>query len=178
MDDGKIEITVELEALRQIAGALAGLDDAAIRRVLRWTADRFTAGEVLGGRAGVKDSEDAVDAGRDGDAQAFADVAGLFAATNPARDPDKALVVGYWVQYIEGAAEFDSFTVNKQLKQLGHGVSNITAALDSLKARKPQLVIQTKKSGTSKQARKKYKLTNSGKLAVENMLRGEPGVGS
>jgi hypothetical protein len=46
-------------------------------------------------------------------------------------------------------------------------------ALNSLIAKKPQLVIQTRKSGSSQQARKKYKLTNEGLNKVERMLRGE-----
>jgi DNA-binding PadR family transcriptional regulator len=66
--------------------------------------------------------------------------------------------------------ELEGFTLNKELKNLGHGVSNITSALDTLMSRKPALVIQTKKSGTSKQARKKYKLTLEGLRAVERMV--------
>lgn len=178
MDDGKISIEVELEALRQIAGALAGLDDAAIGRVLRWTAERFTVGNALIGQGNVHETADVGGETPDGDHQKFADVAELLAAANPATAPDKALVVGYWVQYIEGQAEFDSFTLNRQLKDLGYGVSNITNTLGSLMTRKPQLVIQTKKSGTSQQSRKKYKLTNAGKLAVENMLGGASVAGS
>jgi DNA-binding PadR family transcriptional regulator len=51
-------------------------------------------------------------------------------------------------------------------------VSNITTALSSLIERKPQLVIQTRKSGNSKQARKRYRLTDAGIRAVERMISG------
>jgi DNA-binding PadR family transcriptional regulator len=52
-------------------------------------------------------------------------------------------------------------------------VSNITRARDGLKARQPQLVIQVQKSGKSKQARKRYKVTSAGKTEVRRMLSGK-----
>ena len=61
--------------------------------------------------------------------------------------------------------------MNKKLKDLGYRVSNITTAFNGLINRRPQLVIQTKKSGTSKQARKLYRLTTEGQRAVERMLQ-------
>lgn len=86
--------------------------------------------------------------------------------------PLKPLVVGYWFQVLQGEQDLDGFQINKELKHLGHGVSNITTALSSLIDRKPQLVIQTRKSGNSKQARKRYRLTDAGIKAVERMLAG------
>ena len=32
----------------------------------------------------------------------YTDIADLYAASNPANDPEKALIVGYWFQVIEG----------------------------------------------------------------------------
>jgi DNA-binding PadR family transcriptional regulator len=43
-------------------------------------------------------------------------------------------------------------------------------------ARKPALVIQTRKGGSSKQARKRYRLTGEGIRAVEKMIA-ESGTG-
>ena len=88
-------------------------------------------------------------------------------------DSERALVAAYWFQYLGGVSDFDSATLNKELKHLGHQSSNITTALTSLMSKKPQLVIQTRKSGASKQARKKYKLTNEGIKQVQRMLRSE-----
>jgi len=48
--------------------------------------------------------------------------------------------------------------------------------LTQLIVRKPALVIQTHKSGSTKQARKRYRLTNEGLRAVERMLAGEVGA--
>ena len=77
---------------------------------------------------------------------------------------------------MQGEADFDAQSVNTKLKHLGHGVGNITQALDVLKDRRPQLIVQLRKSGTTKQARKKYKVTTAGKSAVEAMLAN--GLGS
>jgi hypothetical protein len=49
-------------------------------------------------------------------------------------------------------------------------VKHITSAFDTLKARKPAAVMQLKKSGSTRQARKTYKLTVAGKNAVELMI--------
>ncbi len=161
----------EIEAIEIVANALAALDDAAIRRVLRWAADRFGAREVV--EEPAEPGEEAAPGGGFEPGQ-FEDVADLYAAANPGSDAEKALVVGYWLQFVNEVPEFDSQTANRELKHLGHGVSNITAALTNLKVRKPQLVIQTRKSGTTQQARKKYKVTNAGRHAVEAMIQRSP----
>jgi len=96
----------------------------------------------------------------------------LYGTISPSSEADRALVVGYWLQVLQGEQDLDSFQINKELKNLGHGVGNITNALTSLIQRKPQLVIQTRKSGSSQQARKRYRLTDAGLKAVERMLNG------
>jgi hypothetical protein len=56
------------------------------------------------------------------------------------------------------------------LKNLGHGVKDITKVFSSLIATSPQQVIQTRKSGTSRQARKRYKVTKAGIARVQELL--------
>ncbi len=168
MGEEEIDPVKEIEAIQTVAKALADLDDAAVKRVLRWAADRFGASDVVEEPA---EGGNDLGSGSSVEPSSFEDVADLFSAADPGSDAERALVVGYWLQYVNGVPEFDSQTANRELKHLGHGVSNITAALTNLKGRKPQLVIQTRKSGTTKQARKKYKLTNAGKHAVEEMIR-------
>ena len=55
------------------------------------------------------------------------------------------------------------------LKNLGHGIPNVTKALDSLKGQSPALALQLKKAGTSQQARKTYKITVAGIKQIEAM---------
>jgi len=104
--------------------------------------------------------------------RSFSSFAELYDAAQPKSQSDKALVAGYWLQQSLGGDNFDSFSINKELKNLGEGVPNITSALDTLKGQKPALVLQLKKSGKSRQARKTYKVTVAGLKNVENMLGG------
>lgn len=157
----------ELKAMTAIAGALNDLDDKAAARVLRWARERYvTTPEpepvARAGRAAAR-------IGADEDE----DVASLYTAASPRTDPERALVVGYWFQAHQGMKDFDAQRVNAELKNMGHGVGNITEAFTRLIERKPQYVIQTRKSGTSRQARKLYRVTNEGIKRVQAMLGGQ-----
>lgn len=178
MNDNATNPIQELEAMKTVAEALAPLDAEATGRVVRWAAERF--GKVslprLGGHQDIRPLPTGAETGAVGGAVAssmFEHLADLYGAVSPSTDAARALVAGYWFQYIEGKAEFGAQTINAALKDLGHRVSNITNAFAALKAQKPQLVVQLKKSGTSKQARKTYKLTAAGKNAVEAMISSE-----
>ena len=83
------------------------------------------------------------------------------------------MVAAYHFLKHDGLEEVDSFRLNAALTHLGHRVGNITRALTSLIEEKPALVVQTRKEGKTKQARKKYKLTFEGVRKVERMLTGE-----
>ncbi len=101
----------------------------------------------------------------------YENLAELFDVTNPDTNKDRVLVAAYWLQTRNGSDSFRGYEVNKGLKDLGHGVSNVTDAINKLKAQSPSLVIQLKKSGKSKQARKTYKVTNAGEDAVRQMIQ-------
>jgi hypothetical protein len=68
--------------------------------------------------------------------------------------------------------------VNKHLKHLGHPVSNITRAIDTMIDQTPRLILQTSKSGRAKQARKRYKVTRQGVKHVLAMLNQQNDRGS
>ena len=102
-------------------------------------------------------------------ADPLGDLAALYEACQPRTDSEKTLVVSFWLQEVDGAAGIDAQSVNTQLKQLGHGVGNITRAFDKLTQGRPQLMIQTKKAGTTKQARKTLRVTTEGRKMIEQM---------
>ena len=167
----------EVKAMGKLAEAVAGLDPAAVARVLRWAADAFgvsiNAATHKGGtaaRAAGSAAESTGSGNGNSEVPQFADIADLFHAAAPQAEQDKALVGAYWFQFCEGRGEFGAQEVNSALNNLGERIKNITSAFDNLKARKPSYVVQLKKSGTSKQARKTYKLTVAGKQAVELMM--------
>jgi hypothetical protein len=157
----------ELDAMRAVAAALEPLrsDEKGVARVLRWAREKYL-GEAAGDSAGAKRKATA------GTPDEFEDVASLYVAASPKTDAERALVVGYWFQVHQGMKDFDSQRVNAELKNMGHGVGNITDAFTTLIDRKPQYVIQTRKSGTSRQARKLYRVTNEGINRVRDLLGG------
>jgi hypothetical protein len=158
----------EVQAMGEIAKALEPLEPEAKKRVLKWAAERFQAGLAIG----VQDSPRGRDAGGHGPLpeRTFADLAELFDSANPQTGLDKVLVTAYWYQTVKSQEVWDSQTINNDLKHLGHQSSNITRDLDALIKRTPRLVIQVRKEGTAKQARKLFKLTREGLKAVEAML--------
>jgi|SRR3990172_6823829 len=176
MDDKQFSASEELEAMKTIAEALRKLDDGAVRRVLRWANDAFSTKatsvtDVLRPELPAQTVNGAPTATASELRLQFETLAEFYSAADPQQDSEKALVVGYWVQVCESEGDFDGMNVNKKLKDLGHGVGNITVAFNALIKRRPQLVIQTKKSGTTKQARKLYRLTVEGQKTVERMLQ-------
>lgn len=163
---GEADLSSELKAMAKIEAALKELDDDERGRVMQWAAARFK----VAGKARVDDAR-GDDSGADGNSLGkYDDLASFYDAASPADDGGKALVGAYWMQFKEGVSDVDAMTVNTRLKHLGHGVGNITRAFEALKAERPSLIVQTRKEGSTKQARKKFKVTNEGKKRVEGML--------
>ena len=153
--------------------ALEPLEADACGRVLRWAFERFGSALPASSARGTASGSARAGAQTVSTGDAPQDAGDFYTQADPQTEPERALVVAHWVQEIHGDTEFEAQTVNTQLKHLGHRVSNITRALDDLKARKPQLVIEIQKSGKSRQARKRYKVTSAGKAEVQRMLAGE-----
>ena len=158
--------------MKKIADALESLDEAARQRALHWANSRFRAtrmGNADGGSTSAQQfgttnepSENTV---------RFETFAELFEAANPNIEKEKALIASYWEQVCQSSPSFASQSLNAGLKDLGHGIGNITEALTALKNDRPALILQLKKSGTSRQARKTYKLTQEGMRRVQTMIR-------
>lgn len=172
----------EIDAMSAVATALADLEEDAQGRVLRWAAERYGVIMPTGGRqrstgsdAGVEDggyegSEDVTQQEMTEDDPEFKDFADLFAAADPKSTEDKALVAAYWRQIHEGEQSWQSSALQRDLRNLGQTIPNITTALTSNMRKRPQRVIQLKKSGSAKQARKTYKVTREGIVYVQGML--------
>ena len=96
---------------------------------------------------------------RDASERSFEHFVDLFDAVDPKSDVDKALTGAYWLQVVSKQDSWQSLRVNNLLKDMGHGVANVTSALRTAQERKPALVRQVNKSGRSQQSWKTYKLT-------------------
>jgi hypothetical protein len=157
----------ELKAMYEISNSLSNLEQDAIRRVLKWIADRFQVEDIEVGEG--KEGKSKREEGKED----FADFATVYDSASPESSLERALVAGYWFQIIQDQGDFDSQTINSELRHMGHPVSNITRTFDRLMHKKPRLAMQVWKSGKSKQARKRYKLTTEGIRHVQRMLAGK-----
>lgn len=163
---GKIEISREIEALGAIAAAMEALSPEARTRVMKWMADAFRA------EGSLKTSFP-----RDGqvlpaESPQFETLTTLLDAAQPTSTRDRVLVIAYWFQHIQRQPDITGAQINAELKNLGHGVQNITDTINKLMGRQPQPIRQTRKEGTTKQARKRYALTEAGRKRVFELMSG------
>lgn len=176
------EAAKEFSAIKAVHDALEPLDEEARSRVLIYITSLLGIDAKVAGNYGFaavvndphvddKAAEAAADEAAKG-APTFSSFAELYAATSPKNNGEKALVVGYWLQVCQSAENFTAAAANKELTHLGHKVANITDAIDQMKNQKPMLILQLKKSGNSRQARKLYKVSHEGVKRVEGMIGG------
>lgn len=161
----------EIEAMRLSAEAIEKLDDEARLRVVSWLKARFTGSRpanLVEASSKIEDQPGGV-ANLD-TIKNYGSVAELYHAADPKTEAEKGLVAGAWFQVVEGMDGLDSQTINTALKDLGYGVGNITRAFDVLISQRPALMIQLRKAGTTKQARKQFKVTDAGLKKVLQML--------
>jgi hypothetical protein len=152
----------EITAMGEISRALDQVPQEARSRVLNWIMQKY------GSRQDV--SQNTVAQQTDMSPSVFLDFASIFNAANPNGQTEAALIAGYWLQVCNNQNEWDSLSANSELKNLGQPMANITETLGRLMKSNPRLIMQTAKTGTSKQARKKYKLTIQGIKKVQAML--------
>lgn len=164
-------LSPELQAMVRVESALNALEVTERARVIQWAQAKFRS---AGGGTNRVPADMPVEIERlgGGDDLGLDDLPAFYDAADPGNDAEKALVCAYWIQFRKGASDLDSQAVNTELKHLGHGIGNITRAFEALKSQRPALIVQTRKGGSTQQARKKFKVTTEGKKAVERMLRG------
>jgi hypothetical protein len=168
----------EISAMTVIATAMTDLDEDAQGRVLRWAAERYGVSfhSARGRRAspGTSHEEDLAENISDEEITAetpkFEYLAELFSRAQPKTDPDKALVAAYWLQVVQGNDKWQAAQLQKELKNLGHGLANVTDSLTKNMRKKPQRIIQIQKAGSAKQAWKTYRVTHEGLVYVQGML--------
>jgi hypothetical protein len=162
----------EINAMRTVHDTLRELPVDARRRVLTW------AGSILLSQAGVapvqiptlsRTPQPTSETLTETKLEAT-DLPSFFSKARPEVQTEKALVVAFWLQEYQQIDDLDSQRINTELKHLGHGVSNITRTLEHLMDTKPAMVIQTRKSGSSQQARKSFRVTTEGANRVRSMI--------
>ena len=160
----------ELKAMNDVYDALKDLENDAKKRVIDWIIGKFSLGQQKRKLAGASEETSEESGARRVEFASFKSVADLFANATPKTDADKVLIVATYLQETKNVDELAGREINKELHHLGHGVGNITATITSLMNKKPQLMIQIRKEGKTKQAQKKYKVTNEGFVAAKKMI--------
>ena len=167
----------EIDAMKSIAEALEPLENEGRSRVLDWASSHFEVSRItqqpIMPQAITQEVIEAETLDNNAEQnKEFSDIADYYHAASPSSDLEKTLVSATWFQEYESIEGIDSQRVNTALKQLGYGVGNITRAFDSLIKTKPALIIQLRKAGSTKQARKTYRVTDAGKKRVLSMIEG------
>lgn len=160
----------ELKAMNDIYFTLKDLDDVVKQRVLQWVIGKFSLDVKSKKIAGVGQENGEIIQKGNKDFSSINSVADIFANANVRSEAEKVLLVASYLQQKKDRSELTGREINKELNHLGHGVLNITNTISSLIKRKPQLMIQTRKEGKTKQAQKKYKVTEEGLVAAKKLI--------
>lgn len=168
----------ELEALNKINEAIKDLQVDERVRVVAWLINKYSihSGHPVNIPVTPKnlsdggDFEEEINEGNDPEIVSFGSAAELLAKCNTKTSAEKVLVVAAYLQAKNPKQDLTGYEINHTLKNIGHKVSSVNIFAGLLMAKKPQLMIQTKKHGTSQQARKNYRVTDEGMKEVERLL--------
>jgi hypothetical protein len=130
MSDFTTDTDEEFTAMHVVYTTLAPLDEDARNRVVDYILARFEITTRPGPAGRTADmltaSQEEPVHGKPAEGIKFESFAELYDAAQPKNQGEKALVAGYWLQICQGSESVDGFSANKELKNLGEGVGNIT----------------------------------------------------
>jgi len=161
--------------LDEINAVISGYDPVLKERardILLEHAFRGTVGDGAGApaapRGGARRGRPRRDAGDGGKQDAR--LADLLQQWNPSTMAEKALLGAYYISRVRGEGTVTSQAINSELKRNGMPISNITRAIEANMRPDRPLMVQEKKLGNTKQARKQYSITPEGIELVERRL--------
>ena len=164
----------EIKAMNEVYEALSGLRDKDSQlRVIHWVSSKLSLAASAASLPKMDGtSRDLIQrvSGHVAGTASFESIADLFARVHAKTDAMRVLTAASYLQEKEGKSELTSREINHELTNLGHPSTNITRDLSNLIARKPKLVIQTRKDGKSQQAQKRYKVTTEGMKFVRELI--------
>lgn len=168
-----ISMDNELHAMGELSRLLETLEQDQRARVLRWALSRYSSSTLSDETTPDDGAQKAKEAGVNNGDDSFESFADFYHSLRVNDNSSRALAAAYWISTINGGESFQSQALNSLLKDLGFGVSNITDALSANMKENPKLIVQVRKSGSSKQARKSYKITDAGKRRISSMQSGD-----
>jgi len=101
----------------------------------------------------------------------FDNIEELFLTSDVKKVSHRILLAAAYLQEKSNLDEVSSLDINTQLKKLGYGVTNITTLINGLLKKKPPLMEVTKKEGTTKQARRKFKVSPQGFIIAKKFVK-------
>jgi len=174
-------IDPEIEAIVKSYEVIKDLDSASKKRVITWLVHKFglsgDASSLEAGQLGLAGSLDASMGGLPQEVvipdelTGFDTAEGLYNQIATKTEPEKVLIVAAYLQEKLDLQELGGRRINTELKRMNQGVKNITAAISSLTKKKPALMSQNKKEGSSPQAKKQYHVTEEGVKKVNEALK-------
>jgi hypothetical protein len=169
----------ELLALNQANNAIKDLPEEARGRIVAWLINKYSIQSPYSQKQSSSDTSQKVLSEPSSSEEAEAPIlnsydydtaAEFLSKCKTATDSQRALAISAYLQEKQGKRDLTGYEINHELQQIGYKASNITKAIKSLSGKKPQLMIQTKKAGTSRQAKKNYKVTEEGLKEVQRMI--------
>ena len=144
-------------------------DDEKVR-VLDWLSNKFELGKLPSPQRKATLTPASLGSEDSKSLDGFESLADLFSVANVKTDQEKVLLSASYLQMKNSLPDLTGREINKELQNLGHGVANITNTITGLMVKKPKLMIQTHKSGKTKQAQKKYKVTIEGLATAKKYI--------
>jgi hypothetical protein len=164
-----LDLDPEIEIMNEIYRSLKNLDEHARQRVIKWIIDKYSLDLIKHDVINPVETKENIFVSQF-DLKSFKSVAEIFSKARPKNDIEKVLIISAYLQETKLGSELTGREINRGLNLLGHGVRNITSTIGALINRKPQLMIQTRKEGKTKQAQKKYKVTAEGLALATKMI--------
>ena len=170
------EMLNELKVLNDVADILRGLNKGEQRRTLEWLLDYFDVYDeaLIEDAFIIPDEEDDVEFGgayeEVEETPVDASFETLYNAVAPKTAIQKIVTAAWWLENKDGKDSWKSFEVNKLLKSLDVKVSSVSGTL-AIEGKKddPKIVVLDK-SGDSMQARKTFRLSDTGMKFVEDRM--------
>lgn len=82
----------------------------------------------------------------------------------------KILLAASYLQETENFKELTSYEITSRMKNIGQPIKHSTIAIKNLMSKKPPLLLQTGTFGSSKQSRKKFRVTEEGLRTARNYI--------
>jgi len=159
---------LELEVMQNLLTQMEKLKDPIVqRRVVSWLASRLGQDVLFQDSA----SQRKPSVSETSELSSFATLGELLSAASPRTDCQRVLLGAAFLQKVRGMESLTSLAINRELTHAGQTVKGIATAVSRLTQGRPALIVQVRKAGRTKQARKTLTVTAEGFRYVGRMVR-------